>query len=295
MNVTTLNSYLQVVHKSVEVVSQGMRCQDSISSVFTMMMLYKQYINCLYGNERLPKTKLVRSRGFGLPTEFFDENLNLNPYGLLQSQEMIKTMPIYILGKKKQAIFQFICLIIFLAGVFSSEVVALSETQLLSYQKQISILSAFLNETLNEDEEFELIPFHDFLYYYKRKHRRYVLKYLAASIVSFYMSTAPSIESIFLHASIEVKIKFARKSFVYASSCFENSFMFLKSRLITYDFDSFKELWQHTVVDKSLTDNEGEVLCKSLLRLIEQASRIANQQFDLAIYDILIESDTIAR
>lgn len=290
-----MESYLQLVHKSVEVVSQGLRCQDSISSLFTLMTLYKQYINCLYGNERLAKTRLVRSRGFGLPTEFFDDNLNLNPYGLLQSQEIIKTMPLYIQGKKKQVIFQFICLIIFLASVFSSEVVALNETQILSYQKQTSILTAFLNEATKEDEEFELIPFHDFLYYYKRKHRRYVLKYLAASIVSFYMSTVPSIENVFLHASIEIKIKFARKLFVYSSSCFENSFMFLKMRLITYDFDCFKELWQRTVIEKRLIEDEGEVLCKSLLRLIEQASRMASQQFGVVLLDALIESDTIAR
>jgi hypothetical protein len=288
-------AFLNLVKDSVEIVATSFEIPKHFSTLFVVMALYKQYVNCLFGNERLSFIKLSRRRGFGFNEEMLADSLELSAFGLLQTKDFVVEIQGYIAGLKKQKLFGLLVCLLYLFEIQQNSIPLVSRTQSEFVEKRIQCMMKAISDPRNEDESSSSISFRSFWQTFKKRHKRHFLKAFLAAIVEEFCLESESFECSLASLQLCLCINFRQQSFKYNSEDVFSSFAKLKELLSQESYLSLKQAWKMKSEKQAELDYDKEQICENLLCLINQASHGCFKNEGVDLRRALYESDVVAR
>jgi hypothetical protein len=287
--------FLHLVKEALDVIVSAELNQNCFTSFYCLLSYYKQYVNCLFGNERITKERLLKRRGLGLYLEYFDEQNQLNTLGLLHAQEFVINIKDYVAGHSKKKIFGLIALFLYYSELKANDtalsVVATSEIFAKNAEKNLK----HLDDSDLSELEGEGVTLHHFLGFYQKKHSRHFLKSSAAKIINEICLKNDKIEWELSSYSVKLSVQYRQKVYYYFSASLICSIISLKKALEKHDFGSFKEIWIAKVVKGFEVDGCNEILVETLKKLIAKANLDSVKFSQVAVVSVLLNPDNIAR
>jgi hypothetical protein len=294
-SISATYGFLQLVKDAMDVIISTHLHQNSFTLFYCLMSYYKQYVNCLFGNERLTRQRLLKRRGFGLFLEHFDENNNLNTLGLFHAKEFIISVKEYVMGRNKKEIFGLIAMFLYYSEVKSTDNALMMIEPVEFFSSHAEVYLKCLEDPELAGAEGEAVTFHHFLQFFHRKHCRHFLKSYAANIIDELCLKNEKIENDMASQNISLCVQYRQKIYCFYSGSLICSISNLKKALERHDFYSLKAIW-HTKVGKGFeVDGSDEILVETLRQLIGRANLSSIKFGRVDILNVLLDPDTIAR
>jgi hypothetical protein len=288
-------AFIESVKDVVQILVSSFSSFKPFSNIYILLSFFKQYVNCLFGNEKLSKLRLMKRRGFGLFSEYFDDSLSLNAVGMAEVAPFVPHISSYIQGRKKQGLFLLSLTCLYVNEYMEHDSTFLSSTQKANLKDNLQEYFQKLSDSIEEDVMTEYVNIGKFLSIFQKKYRRYKLKLYTSQIISQLVLENCEFELFLAEMQICIKTNWNHKNYSYSTSKNISSFSALKKDLLCFEFHSFKEFWSFcsagTLNRSSKTASIYEDMCL-ILKKVDQEGRRSGA---LNIGDILNNADILSR
>lgn len=295
VSVADVESFLNLVKEAIEVLVTGFESPKTFSILFIHLSLFRQYVNAIFGNEKLSKQRLSQRRGFGLMEELFTESLELNAFGLLQCKDFLLQIQELVIGEKKQLLFSLIITLLYQFELqdIDRALVSKAHTELIC--KRIELLFKVVSDKNVDETQAHAISFRNFWQVFRKRHGRHFVKVFLSSIMEELCSQKDAFEVFLASLQLDICIIYRQKSYKYSSLDMFSSFAKIKEQLNQYEYSSLKDLWRLRVQKGVAVDDPGDFMFESLQAIIFKAAT-ANLKLDgVDIFPIFGDPDIAAR
>jgi hypothetical protein len=227
-----------------------------------MLELYHLLVACLFGNEKLSKTKLAKRRGFGLNEELFAQDLSLSALGLKLAYPIHQQFCTLFSGERKRRSLGLIldCLYYRELENLAKEMASVELLAKLTNQIQVNLVA--LSDEQTTDIDYSPISIGQFVDMFCRKYRRNAIKCSAANCFLETYIDSQALQESLCKKQIELFIVYGAQFCVFGSRNINSTLTALKSWLKNLHFDELAALWyQYAVKKVPVSEREALGLC----------------------------------
>jgi hypothetical protein len=291
----SVTDFVHTVLGAMEVISGMLIGLPAFTTSFCLLELYHLMVSCLFGNERLSKAKLEKTRGFGLNEEFFSQDLSLSALGLKLAFPFSLQFCNHFSGeKRKQSLgFIFACLYYWELQNLSTEG---RSTDLVS--KLIGLVQsnlATLSEERNTQIEYSSVSLKQYVDLYCRKYRRNNIKCSAAMIFFEVYTRSQELQEALTVTQNELCIASSGNFCMFASRNINGALAALKLWLKKLHFEELTSLWFQYAIKKATLAERDTIGLSTIDQLLTLGCRDAMAKHGCDVLSAFLEPDTVAR
>jgi hypothetical protein len=287
--------YVKTMIGALEVICGSLVGQGPFVTVFCILELFHQLVNCLYGNERYSKSRLLKSRGFGLHEEFFTNEVALSVLGLKMAFRYLQQFTAFFSGEQKKQ-----CFALILACLYYNELTNLPD-EIISAEfitKNITLIQGklkILSDDKAMDIEHQAISIKQFVDIYSRKYRRNLLKTHAVQVFYETYIDSRGLQEELCNANLVLYLVHAGQFLMFESKNLNSALTFIKQWLKVLQFEELATLWYQYAIKKMPVLDRDQTGLSTIDTLITLSCRDIQTNYGIDIFRAFEEPDTVAR
>jgi hypothetical protein len=287
--------YVQTIIGAMEVICGMVIGLPAFTTTFCILELYHLLVSCLFGNEKLSKTKLAKCRGFGLNEEFFTHELKLSALGLKLAFPFFQQFCAYFSGERRRQSLGLIFSCLYYTELQSLGNEAASTELLTKVSNLLHSNLMALSDERSTEMEYLAVSLKQFADMYCRKFRRNLLKCNAARIFLEAYTNSQQLQETLCEKNISLFIAHSAQFCTFGTRNMNSAITSLKLWLKTIHFEELAAMWHQYAVKKATLSERDTVGISTIDSLLTLGSRDTLSRYGIDIYEAFLEPDTVAR